>query len=481
MGSRLSPLQFILTLENSLDSISTLSPRQIIRENSHTIEKIRGNNLSNLEKLKAWSSLHQNQLLARLKRFEVILLILTISSATLIGILSSQAIFFYTGTSPINLFAPLIVFALIPALLLLITLSFLCLPQNLSTRFTLSELNPVQILKLFYSDYPLERTQRVQGIYKWYIASTSQLFAMIVFLSALLTYLYLLSFSDLAFGWSTTLSISSKELFEIIRPLAAPWQVIWPAAVPTQDLVENTRFFRLQSEADSLSPELFGQWWQFIAALIFFYAFLPRVLTLIFSEIALRREANHLALKLPGSSQLIWLLDERNPVFDSDLDSHEILSESSMANIESIERDPSAKTSFKQYPLKKECLVLTWGFSIDRQELPLVFSGEINLDSAPLEEIGPADLSDEFSARERLLKYRQKLIFVLVKSWEIPKLEIFDFFKSLASESKEIEFVFLPIHRESPSQIFEGSTLDLKVWHQSVLKQNHPQLIYAVK
>ena len=52
-------------------------------------------------------------------------------------------------------------------------------------------------------------------------------------------------FTDLAFGWSTTLEIAPERVHRAVRAFARPWAWIWPAASPSLELVESTRFFRV--------------------------------------------------------------------------------------------------------------------------------------------------------------------------------------------------------------------------------------------
>jgi hypothetical protein len=58
---------------------------------------------------------------------------------------------------------------------------------------------------------------------------------------ALVATLAFVVFTDLAFGWSTTLDVSASAVHGWARVLAAPWASIWPAANPSLELVEATR------------------------------------------------------------------------------------------------------------------------------------------------------------------------------------------------------------------------------------------------
>lgn len=87
---------------------------------------------------------------------------------------------------------------------------------------------------------------------------------------------FLLLFSDLAFGWRSTLLQGFEPLYQLARGLALPWRELWPAAVPSKELVDATRFYRIQPAP--VDPQLAGGWWSFLLASMLFYNLLPRSL-----------------------------------------------------------------------------------------------------------------------------------------------------------------------------------------------------------
>ena len=95
-------------------------------------------------------------------------------------------------------------------------------------------------------------------------------------LGMLLGYWVLLLFSDLAFGWSSTLVQNASVTATAVEWLAAPWRALWPAAVPTADMVAATHFQRIAPSA--AKPALAAQWWRFLMASLIFYNLLPRTL-----------------------------------------------------------------------------------------------------------------------------------------------------------------------------------------------------------
>jgi hypothetical protein len=98
-------------------------------------------------------------------------------------------------------------------------------------------------------------------------------------------FIYLL-LTDLAFGWSSTLDITSSGVHRVMQLLATPWQAIWPGAVPSLELIEQSRFFRVE-QGSMASAELAGLWWRFLLMNLLCYVVAPRVASFAWAELHL--------------------------------------------------------------------------------------------------------------------------------------------------------------------------------------------------
>ncbi len=124
---------------------------------------------------------------------------------------------------------------------------------------------------------------------------------------ALVATLTFVVFTDLAFGWSTTLDVEAANVHPIVSILSAPWAAVWPEASPSLDLVESTRHFRVAAEEHIhfVDPIRYGGWWPFLIASMLFYAVLPRLVVAGLGERWLGREVG-LAIGLsPGVDRLL--------------------------------------------------------------------------------------------------------------------------------------------------------------------------------
>lgn len=156
------------------------------------------------------------------------------------------------------------------------------------------------------------RTQRAQ-LFVW-----SQSVGLAFAAGALSATLAFVVFTDLAFGWSTTLDVEAVQVHRLTSLLSAPWAAFWPDAVPSLDLVESTRHFRVSAAlatgaaagpADPhihfVDPILYGGWWPFLVASLLFYGLLPRLLVLGLGWRWLGREVGEAIALTPGVDRLL--------------------------------------------------------------------------------------------------------------------------------------------------------------------------------
>lgn len=120
------------------------------------------------------------------------------------------------------------------------------------------------------------------------VVTLGQQLSMLFSLGMLLGFLLYLLVTDLAFGWSSTFNLSSELIYQFTHVIAFPWKTLWPAAVPSMELVELTHYFRA-APVSVERPELFGQWWRFLLMSLLLYVVLPRMITATFFRYRLSR------------------------------------------------------------------------------------------------------------------------------------------------------------------------------------------------
>lgn len=201
-----------------------------------------------------------------------------------LGWLAAATVFYYDGSHPVNIINMLAVLVGFQLLLLLFSgLTFLpekflrFLPGMRSLQETFSLFSPGRLPRLFLRFLParynaaaalLGKSSAHLSLYgrveKWLIIRAGQAFGVAFNLGALAGCLYLITFSDLAFGWSTTLQVTAADLKVLTDSLAWPWAGLVPQAQPSLELIEASHYFRLQAGVlpgiEDSSPVILGGW-----------------------------------------------------------------------------------------------------------------------------------------------------------------------------------------------------------------------------
>jgi len=128
-----------------------------------------------------------------------------------------------------------------------------------------------------------QRSSLYAPVERWTLVGLTQLFGVAFNAGVLAACLRLVVFSDLAFGWSTTAeALDADTMHRVVRGIAAPWAELFPEAVPSEELVKQSRYYRLEGRyahappGTKGDPALVGGWWPFLIAATLTYGLLPR-------------------------------------------------------------------------------------------------------------------------------------------------------------------------------------------------------------
>lgn len=100
-------------------------------------------------------------------------------------------------------------------------------------------------------------------------------------LGVLLTLLAKISFTDIAFGWQSTLPLTDAFLAELVRLIALPWSWLLPQdwAYPGIEQIIGSKIVLIEGNLRLTSAGL-TSWWPFLVGGILVYGLLPRLLLL---------------------------------------------------------------------------------------------------------------------------------------------------------------------------------------------------------
>ncbi len=185
----------------------------------------------------------------------------------------------YTGRSPVNIFYLFFFFILVQILgtvVLLFTFGFF--DKNplfiFFKNLFLKILSALGVMKELITDDLIRKEFLINGI----AFSVGGIIAIVL----------KVFFSDIVFGWSSSIEISAIDIKKMISFISFPWSFFWESAVPSLELIEESHYFRVNSKffleeiRDLQQIKKLGQWWEFFVACIFFYGILPRLCFYLF-------------------------------------------------------------------------------------------------------------------------------------------------------------------------------------------------------
>ncbi|SDX47323.1 Protein of unknown function [Allochromatium warmingii] len=127
-----------------------------------------------------------------------------------------------------------------------------------------------------------------------------QVFGVAFNLGVILTTITLEWFTDIAFGWGTSLAAHPQTIYDLVRLIAAPWSWLFGegAGYPTLAQIEGSRVYLEQwaviGTGFKPNPEHLRSWRWFLVLAVFTYGLLPRLALLVASLIAQRLTLKHL-------------------------------------------------------------------------------------------------------------------------------------------------------------------------------------------
>ncbi len=119
--------------------------------------------------------------------------------------------------------------------------------------------------------------KRFLPIAKWPLLGLTQRFACAFGIGALLALWMRVVFTDLAFGWQSTVGWSPETWHAVVRFLAAPWVWAFPSGVPTLEAIRGSQFTHVGGMA-ALDPAATRAWWPFLIGCLAVYSVALRAL-----------------------------------------------------------------------------------------------------------------------------------------------------------------------------------------------------------
>jgi len=262
---------------------------------------------------------------------------------------------------------------------------------------------------------------------------------------------------DIAFAWSTTLSISPEQFHEWLETVATPWHIFFPSAVPSAELIEQSQHYRLGGALDGemvRHAAQLGAWWKFLAAATLFYAVGLRLLLWMGAKIGLRRVTGQAILALPGATRLLHEMNtplvttaatapERG--FTPDADGYE-------RTIRTLEPHWDS--------------VLGWAMDLEGMRVIL---DALSVRADRLKAVGGTrSLAEEAAVAAET----SGEVLLLVKGWEPPTMDWVDLLGEIAERVDRV--VVAPIG--TPEQAYTPRSKEVAIWGRKLQQIDHSKV-----
>jgi hypothetical protein len=282
-------------------------------------------------------------------------------------------------------------------------------------------------------------------VLNWLVIKRSQVLALAFSFGLLLALLAMVSMQDIAFAWSTTLSVSAETFQHVLQEVAFPWRDLFSWAVPSVELVEKSQYYRLGEKLGNGMIEdaaLLGEWWKFLLFATLFYAILLRFFLYLWASAGLRRAIEHALLTLDGTQEL--LNDMNEPIISTRAKEHEKVFDSQNVNYGQLVHtfDASYDT------------VLAW--AIDNENIVLI-NETMQVISPYIAEVGGANSLDE--DKDIIMKCQGEIL-LYVKAWEPPTMDFIDFLELLLHKADKV--IVAPLGTQNKAYICKEK--ELNVW-----------------
>lgn len=235
---------------------------------------------------------------------------LAIIKGLVVGLVAGLSFFTYSGTTPVNVFHFLLFFVVSQLVLAGVVFSA-CLLRTLVPAVTppsfyslllrgmlrrLATFLHKPLLQSFDADkragfmYALDifrtRSTIYGSLFYWPLFRLVQLFGVFFNLGLLAATMAKITTSDLAFGWQSTLQISSEMLHKAVQLAALPWSWFIPGAssYPSLTEIEGSRII-LKDGMYHLATGNLIAWWPFLVLSLFFYGLLLRLAFTVFGRL----------------------------------------------------------------------------------------------------------------------------------------------------------------------------------------------------
>lgn len=377
----------------------------------------------------------------------------------IIGFFVGLGLLSYDGQTPVNIIYYMLISIFIP--ILSMSISLLSMFSHGSFANFLTMLFPLHWIEKFLNYLPFRKkldtfqTKFSFEFSKLLFMERLQLFSMFFSIGLLISLLIMVIATDIAFGWSTTLQVSSESFHSIIYYIGFVWEKIIPSAVPSIELVDISHYFRLGEKVNTSmfqNADKLGEWWKFLAMVTLFYAIIMRFLLWAFSKSMLEKQLEKEFLSLNGVSKILREFD--TPFISTQAPKKE----KHLKIVDTFKTQKIVKEEKRKEQVYST--ILGWNFSM--KEMLLVNDSQ-NIKATNILIIGG---SNSYLEDLEIVKKLKGVISLYVKSWEPPTMDFVDVLEFLTDNRRIKEVKIYPLG--TIGKQYENDDEDVAVWRRKI-------------
>ena len=367
----------------------------------------------------------------------------------LFGFLGAMGLLHYNGKAPVNVIYFLFFAFFLPAVTTVMGAVALIKAKRFDNPFLhvgLTYLIERMTLRQTSEAFAVLRSYE-ERLFDWVALVKMQAAALWFALGLLVGLLATVVTQDIAFAWSTTLSISSERFAEWLRLFSLPWHTLWPEAVPSSDLIAHSRYFRLGGHIDrtliAQAQEL-GQWWKFLVATVLAYTVLPRVVLYVAARWRIGRLLDASALR--SAASVIEAIC--SPLAQTVTDTSETI------------RLPKSNASALPLCDKQDRYDAVVGLGMKEDELQS-YADMFGIQASRYVTIGGTHrLHEDHEALAQL----HGQCALIINAWEVPTFEAIDTIAQLAKHASRTTLFFVG----TPKQHYRPDDDDTAIWQMKL-------------
>ncbi|MEM8491682.1 MAG: DUF2868 domain-containing protein [Pseudomonadota bacterium] len=339
--------------------------------------------------------------------------------AALMGFSAMAGFLFANGRGLVNVFALLIFFVALQFFLSLISAVVLVrsLRGHVPTRLPMHPARWLARRRVPDARYLRE----VKPVLHLILLRYGQEWGALFTAAATIAFVAVPAVNEFGFIWGSTFDLGVDFVSTITNALALPWSAWLPAATLEPNVLADSRFHPAVTDLNSLEIEGMRGWWPFLFLCLLTYGFVPRLLLLLGSRYAYRRQLRRSFVGFPGAALVLARLAAPLVSTQGDVDEDAL----DPGDLQAGSRRET------QIPEDPDGLMIDWGATLSDLD-PDVFDVLQPIASHNRISLGSASLSDDRERVADLAAQEFRRLALIVKSWEPPMADLADLLEPLA-------------------------------------------------